>query len=142
MPAEFIDIEAKSALNMLNKAYEKMSDTTPLMRGIAGILMHAVEENFAEQGRPAWVDLKEKTKEVRRKQNKWPGKILQVSGQLASSIQPHVSKDEAAVGTNKIYAATHQFGDPGRNIPARPFLTLGEDDLKEIENLAADYIDL
>ena len=29
---------------------------------------------------------------------------------------------EMIVGTNVIYASTHQHGDPSRNIPARPFL--------------------
>lgn len=33
-----------------------------------------------------------------------------------------VGAGEVIVGTNVIYAATHQHGDAGRNIPARPFL--------------------
>lgn len=42
-------------------------------------------------------------------------------------------------GVNLPYAATHQFGDLDRNIPARPFYDLPESYITEIENLAVHY---
>lgn len=47
-----------------------------------------------------------------------------VTGDLRRSIghEVHPTELEAVVGTNLIYGATHEFGDPGRNIPARPYL--------------------
>lgn len=51
-----------------------------------------------------------------------------------TSITPDFDETSAMVGTNKIYAATHQFGDPNRNIPERSFLELTDGDLDDIKN--------
>lgn len=88
----------------------KGRDLTPLMREIRGILADSVERNFAAQGRPEWPDLAESTKRRRAKKGKWPGQILQESGQLASSIESGSSATAAWSGTNKEYAAIQQFG--------------------------------
>jgi len=58
-------------------------------------------------------------------------------GDLAASITSKYDDNSAVVGTNKVYAAIHQFGgDAGRNkkvkIPARPYLKLTEKDFEEI----------
>jgi len=143
--AQFIDIEARSALEFLVNIEGRLANTKPLMQDIAGVMADAVEENFRKEGRPQkWADLKPATKERRRKKNppKWPGKILQDTGNLAASISTRVTSDEATIGTIEKYAATHQFGDESRGIPQREFLTLGEDDLEEIQELAIDYLDL
>lgn len=71
---------------------------------------------------------------TRKMKPSWPGKILQVSGQMEDSISADYNENSAVVGTNDIRAATHQFGDPGRNIPERSFLELTDGDLNEIEN--------
>lgn len=97
------------------------------------------------------------------------GKILQASGRLASSMTQSSSNDNAVVGTNVKYAAIHQFGGqtkaheirprnkralawaggrhpvrkvnhPGSKIPARPFLVLGDEDMREIEATVEDYL--
>ena len=108
------------------------------MRQIAGIMADAVEENFEKEGRPErWPPLARSTIKQREKQGHWPGKILQRTGSLASSVSSESDTHSASVGTNKPYAAIQQFGGlAGRNkssrIPARPFLALDEDDLKEI----------
>lgn len=56
-------------------------------------------------------------------------KILQNTGHLATSITYTVNEESVVIGTNKEYAAIHQFGGKtGRgkkvNIYARPFLPL------------------
>lgn len=64
--------------------------------------------------------------------------ILRDTGVLLNSLTPadrngdsyspppgqimNVQQGAVAVGTNVLYAATHQHGDKSRNIPARPFL--------------------
>lgn len=88
----------------------KGRDLTPLMREISGILEDSTESNFAAQGRPAWPDLAPSTKRVRARKGKWPGQILQQSGQLASSIETDYSAMSAWAGTNKAYAAIQQLG--------------------------------
>lgn len=77
----------------------------PLMQAIAGIMADAVEENFAQEGRPQWLGLAPATRKRRD-----GGKILQDSGRLASSIVARAEADSAVVGTNLRYAAIHQLG--------------------------------
>ncbi|WP_404991335.1 phage virion morphogenesis protein [Cupriavidus pauculus] len=77
----------------------------PLMRKLAAIMADAVEENFAQEGRPKWLGLAKSTRKRRP-----DGKILQASGRLAASIQSQADSDSAAVGTNVKYAAIHQLG--------------------------------
>ncbi len=135
----------KLDLSGLVKFRKRIEDMSPLMLEISEIMSDAVEQNFKQQGRPRWKALKQSTKKRRKKQGLWPGKILQARGDLAASVQSSFTKNSAIVSTNIIYAALHQFGGrAGRNksatIPARPFLALREDDIKEIKDAIADYL--
>lgn len=86
------------------------------------------------------------------------GITLTHTARLKNSIKAIAAADSAAVGTNTIYAATHQFGDAGRtirakkakylkfkykgawasvekvtvNIPARPYLGISDEDMEDI----------
>ena len=110
----------------------------PLMKNIAGIMATATEDNFKDDGRPdKWIDLSETTKKQRQKIGKYPGQILQVSGQLASSVSTAYDDNSAVIGSNLAYAAIHQLGgQAGKNkktsIPARPYLKLTDDNFEEI----------
>ena len=110
----------------------------PLMKNIAGIMSTATEDNFKDEGRPEkWVDLSETTKKQRQKIGKYPGQILQVSGQLASSVSTAYDDNSALIGSNLAYAAIHQLGgQTGKNkkttIPKRPYLMLTDDNFEEI----------
>ncbi len=116
------------------------------MKSIAGIFASSTEENFKNEGRPdKWTDLADVTKKSREKINKWPGQILQVEGQLASSVTTQYEDDSAIVGSNKDYARIHQLGgDAGRGkkvkIPARTYLYLTNDDFAEILNETEKYL--
>ena len=100
------------------------------MKNIAGIFAYSTEENFKNEGRPdKWIDLAESTKKQREKKGHWPGQILQVTGQLAASINTYYDNDSAVIGSNLDYAAIHQLGgQAGKNksvdIPARPYILL------------------
>ena len=65
-----------------------------------------------------------------------PGKTLIDTGRLRQSITSRVESDGLRVGTNVAYAAQHQFGEFGgigaRELPARPFLGLSDDDEEAI----------
>ena len=94
------------------------------------------------------------------------GKTLIQSSQLRNSINSVSDATGFAVGTNAKHAATHQFGEPGRSIrarkkkalrfmvdgkwvskkqvririPARPFLGLSDEDMREIKATVEDFI--
>ncbi|MGC8341842.1 phage virion morphogenesis protein [Pantoea ananatis] len=97
----------------LGELIGRLEHRQPLMKKLAHSMWDAVEENFAQQGRPAWMGWSPKY--ARRR---GPGQILQLSGRLASSVMPYSDNDSATVGTNVAYAAIHNFGGV-INIPAR-----------------------
>lgn len=98
------------------------------------------------------------------------GKTLTDTARLRNSIQAKSDTSGFTVGTNTIYASTHQLGEKGRKItiraktskglvfkigdqwirkrqvtvrvkiPARPFLGLSEDDLQEIKGILEDTL--
>ena len=141
-----IKIDSQEVERKLQEIAKKTSDLKPLMKNIAGIFASAAEDNFAEEGRPdKWQDLSKVTKKQREKKGKWPGQILQVSGQLASSINTYYDNYSAVIGSNLEYAAIHQLGgQAGRNkkvtIPARPYLKLTDEDLEEILFIVKEHL--
>lgn len=54
---------------------------------------------------------------------------------LLDSIDHQVNGDEVEIGSNLVYAATHQFGDRERGIPARPYLGLSGANAAELEEI-------
>lgn len=146
--SDFIEvkIDDKQLQQALKKLADKTSDLRPLMQNIAGILEDSVEENFEQEGRPKWQKLAKSTIKQRSKKGHWPGRILQISqGGLTSSITSYYDSNSALVGTNRKYAAIHQFGGKaGRNkkvkIPARPFLKITDAEKHKILNKTKDYI--
>jgi phage virion morphogenesis protein len=143
-----IKVDDKEIQQVLKKLISKTENLCPLMKNIAGIMLDSVEENFEKEGRPdKWQGLAKTTIKQRTKKGYWPGRILQVRGELAASITSKYDENSSVVGTNKVYAAIHQFGgEAGRNkkveIPARPYLKLGEKEkveiLKETQNFLQD----
>jgi phage virion morphogenesis protein len=128
------DADLKSLLKRLGG---KMDDMTPFMRDAAGIMHDAVEENFAQGGRPKWRPSKRVALHG--------GQTLQKSGQLASSISKRWERRSAVVGTNKVYGPIQQLGGKaGRGkkvtIPKRPYLKLTPEDIVKLINKCKQYL--
>lgn len=141
-----IKIDNKAVNEKLLELANRGENLRPLMKNITGIFASSTEENFKEEGRPdKWTDLAEITKEKRKKKNKWPGQILQVSGQLASSVNTQYDDESVVIGSNLPYAAIHQLGGKaGKNkkveIPSRPYLQLTDEDYEEILEETQKYL--
>jgi phage virion morphogenesis protein len=88
-------------------------DMTPLTRDLAEVLKGAVDRAFADEENPVtgakWPGLSALTK-ARRAKAGHTGKMLQVTGRLASSIHTEHGRDFARVGTSDERAGTHQYG--------------------------------
>lgn len=96
---------------VFTKLISKLQNKTTLMKQISGIMLDEVHKNFEQQGRPPWRALSKKTIEARRRKGYVnPINILVRTGKLLKSVTPKSDNDSAQVGTNKIYAALHQFG--------------------------------
>jgi len=141
-----IRIDNKAVEEALLKVASKCEEMKPLMKNIAGIMADAVEENFEQEGRPAkWQELAESTIKKRKKTKHWPGRILQVEGQLATSITTQYDSESAVIGSNLEYAAIHQLGgNAGKGkkvtIPARPYLSLNSTIVGEILSATEQYL--
>ena len=141
-----IKLDNKEVLTRLQELASRGENLRPLMKNIAGIMATATEDNFKDEGRPdKWVDLSETTKKQRQKIGKYPGQILQVSGQLASSVSTAYDDNSAVIGSNLAYAAIHQLGgQAGKNkkttIPARPYLKLTDYENIEIVEAIEDFL--
>ncbi len=141
-----IKIDNKKIETQLLDLAKRSENLRPLMKNIAGIFAYSTEENFKEEGRPdKWTELSESTIKQRTKNKQWPGMILQISGQLASSVNTYYDNDSAVIGSNLDYAAIHQLGgQAGKNqsvtIPARPYLQLNNEDFEEILSMTENFL--
>lgn len=140
-----IKLDNKLIQNKLLDLAKKTENLRPLMKNLAGILSFSTEENFKEEGRPKWKEWSETTKKYRKKVKKYPGQILQLNGNLASSVTTYYDDNSAVIGSNLPYAAIHQLGGKAGkkrkvNIPARPYLFLSESEQNEIIDVITKYI--
>ena len=144
-----VTIDDRQLQETLRRLEHAGGDLTPAMRKIAGALEKITEDNLEAEGRPKWKPLAESTKHTRlgggkaykkngelsatAQRRKDAGfRILQHSGQLASSVTTDYDSTQAVVGSNKVYAAIQHFGgQAGRGlkveIPARPYLPMTAD---------------
>lgn len=112
-------------------------------------MLGSIEKNFQQQGRPQkWTPLSPRTLASRRKRNKRlraegeaagrGSRILIDMARLKNSMTFIATDTSSEIGTNVKYARRHQFGYPGgqgrghSKTPARPFLVVQPEDIKEI----------
>ena len=135
-----------------------MHSPGPLLRQIGMGLVRATDERFDQQTDPwgrAWAPLSPAYAAL-----KTNTRILHERGGLVGSLTYHVADHEVAYGSNKVYAAIHQFGGTikpksggalvfplaigagGRVflmhahsvfIPARPYLGMGPAEVEAVE---------
>lgn len=67
--------------------------------------------------------------------------LLMGEGDLDESIQHFLTgPDTVVIGSPLVYAATHQFGDEGRGIPARPFLGYSARDERDLNEVIDEWL--
>ena len=140
-----------------------VSDTSPIMRAIGTALVESTHTRFEKAVDPegnAWAPLNPLYESIKR----GPG-ILRESGMrggLMGSITRRATHDSVEIGTNKVYAAVHQFGAVIRpvrarklrfwlstglvaadevEIPARPYLGISDEDELTIYETLVDALD-
>lgn len=105
-----IKVDTKEVQEMLLKLHDRLGDLTPAMKVIGEIVRTSIVRNFEKQGRPGgWAKLTKATVKMRGASKP----ILRrqgFAGGLMGSISASPGKDSVSVGTNKVYAAIHQFG--------------------------------
>lgn len=64
--------------------------------------------------------------------------LLVSGGHLRDSIASYIDGLTVRVGSNLVYAATHQLGSEDGDIPARPYLGISAEDRVALERMALD----
>lgn len=119
------------------------ADGKGLTRSVAASLLSSTEMAFEQEKDPEgdkWHEWSDPWRAWRTEHGYVPGKILTLKGDLARSMTTRYADSWAMIGSNREYAAIHQWGGlPGMRpgpaaIPARPYM--GFDRVAEQEILA------
>lgn len=142
-----IDYDSQPVADLLDKLLTKVDDPKPAMMEIATFLEERTRDHFDNEEDPdgnAWAPLTATTLKRKVAKGTPTDKILHgLSLHLRDTIYPFWSADQAGVSTGpgtEAYAATHQFGDDERNIDARPYLGLSDDDEAEVVDILNEYL--
>jgi phage virion morphogenesis protein len=140
-----IEIKDTGVTSALERISRKSGNMAGALNIIGERMLRHTDEHFTKEqdadGRP-WKPLKPAT--LRHKKG---AKILTESNHLRDSIRHQVGGNTLRVGTNRPYGAIHQFGGrAGRgrrvNIPARPYLGIGERESKEIVQIVTEWMEV
>lgn len=155
-----IEVHSADLERALFKLLVAMKDATPAFKAIAEVMAEDVDTTFekegAREGRDAWVPSERVSRakfrqmvaqdryesgKAKKPPRKGSPKTLQDTGRLRRTVTgtKKATPTEASIGTNLIYAATHEFGDHSRNIPMRPFMFLTQEATDEIEATILDF---
>ena len=135
-----INLDDQALGQALEKLQRRTATLRPALTEIGEYLLEATEDRFVEQSDPAgrpWARLSPGYKKRKRKHQDL---MLVLDGYLKGTLAKRVSGARLEIGSNRIYAATHQLGDAARNIPARPFLGLSVQDKAEVVAIIGDYL--
>ena len=157
-----LELDDRELKRALDKLAARVSNMTPVMHRIAQVMDEGTRKRFEEERGPdgqKWKPLADSTllaymrraspgglltkrgntraKAVKALAQK---KILVDHGRLSHELGRDVTSMSAMLTSVQPYAATHQFGDDKRNIPARPFFGFSEAITASIKDAVADYI--
>lgn len=110
MAGATLEFDATAALAVINEVAQAMGRPEPLLDDIGHYLREQTEDRFKRQQAPDGTPWQALTPRYQRRKRKNGDKILVLDGWLSSKFTHQVHGDELLVGTNRVYAAIHQFG--------------------------------
>lgn len=144
-----ITLSNETVMTVLTSLMDKLDDLSEPMNDIAAVQESATEGAFEAEADPttgqAWKSLSDAYLKANPKRQ--GGKILQGSaGGLAASVTADSGDFWALIGSNKIYAAIHQFGGTDdmpagpAGIPARPYFGVSREDEQSMLGFLGSYL--
>lgn len=122
---EINDERVRRALKELSR---RGGDAEPAMAAIGEDLQRSHRARFDAQVSPEGQPWQALSDEYKARKPRRKNEILVLNGYLRDTLRYEAGPDTLEFGTDRIYGATHQFGDDERGIPARPWLGFSEDD--------------
>lgn len=142
-----VTTDGKPGVINLTRKFRKLAlrsnDQRNLLKRVGIQWLNEISSNFENQGNEgtAWVPLKAKTLERRRKgKGAGEGLILQDTGELRRSFTMDAGSVTLKVGTVKVYAPPHEYGWPEKNIPQRKMLPTDQRELEIAITTAESFI--
>ncbi|WP_051603248.1 phage virion morphogenesis protein [Simplicispira psychrophila] len=133
-----VDFDARSVIVSLRGLPDAIDHPAPLLAQLGEYALRTTTERFRTQTAPdgtAWAKL---TPRYQREKPRNKNRILTLNGYLRGQMAVQVNEKSVQVGSNSIYAATHQFGRGA--IPTRPYLGLSDIDRNEIVERTQDWL--
>ncbi len=138
----------------LNRLLQSGRNLSPVLKDIGEHLLDSTQQRFARQTAPdgsLWQALSPQYQSAKKRN---ANKILMLDGHLSGTLRWQVSGNTLLFGSDRVYAATHQFGAkkgtfgktkgdksiPWGDIPARPFLGLSAADERDIVDIVHDHL--
>ncbi|KAA6404511.1 phage virion morphogenesis protein [Candidatus Tokpelaia sp.] len=146
-----VNVDDKRLLADFQRLQRALGDTTPIMRiigvGLTGNIQKRLKTGVLES---RWAPLNPAYRAQKRN-----ARMMVESGMLRSSLTSAPGNGYVYIGTNRVYAAIHQLGGTIKKqhswhdlrddrtytsqsvttMPARPFLTVEEDDREMMANI-------
>ena len=157
-----LELNDRELRQALDKLAARVSDMAPVMHRITQIMEEGTRTHFEEERGPdgqKWKPLADSTLLAHMRRSSPGGlltkrgntrakavkalaqkKILLDHGRLSHELGREASSMSAMLTSVQPYAATHQFGDDKRSIPARPFFGFSEAIVANIKGAVTDYI--
>ncbi|MBK4631872.1 phage virion morphogenesis protein, partial [Enterobacter hormaechei] len=104
------EYSSEKVLEALRAAADLMRSPAPMFRDMGEYMLIALDERFESQSAPDGTPWQALSPAYQRRKRKNQDKILVLDGYLKNTIRYQASDDELAVGSNRAYAAIHQFG--------------------------------
>ncbi|KOE31374.1 phage virion morphogenesis protein [Aggregatibacter actinomycetemcomitans] len=157
MTAVNIELDIKELSRLLDKAVARLSRPKLMFAEMGEELLAIHFARFTAQRAPdgtPWAPLKDWYRESKKKN---ADKILTLDGHLSGTLRYQASDSGVVFGSDRPYAATHQFGGtitaknakalnvqgrPAKSvtIPARPWLGLSADDEQRLIEIARKHL--
>ena len=134
-----IKLDDSDLQQLLDRVARLPGTLAPIMKNIGLAVVQGAQERFRKEQAPdgsPWKALNPDYAAAKRGAG-----ILREMGQaggLFGSLTYRPNASGVEIGTNKVYAAHHQFG--GTALPARPFLGLSADDRADILDVISAHV--
>jgi phage virion morphogenesis protein len=135
----------RELLSALDRFIRRGQNLKPFYADVGESLLKSHQERWDRQEAPDGTKWKHLDKayelSVRKRLSKGHDKILVLDTYLRDTGLSYTpSHSGLQFGANSKYAATHQFGDPSRNIPERPFLGLSQEDEQAVHEIINKWL--
>jgi phage virion morphogenesis protein len=135
-----LDIDDDKLRRALAALVARGADLTPLFRNWGEAMLKQHESRWKDQVSPdgtPWAPLSPEY--AARKALKRPSAGTLTYDEHLRRLHYNASRDTLEFGSERVYAATHEYGAPERGIPPRPFLGVSDSDREALLDIAGDY---